>query len=68
MLLSENSDPAVLERRLDASSILSLEFAERKGGGGGGKRDGGKRQIDFRGDLDDLSLLLSLMSKRFWIF
>lgn len=66
MLLSENSDPAVLERRLDASSILSLEFAERKGGGG--KRDGGKRQIDFRGDLDDLSLLLSLMSKCFWIF
>lgn len=58
MPLSKNSDPAVLDRRLNASPILSLEIRREEGGGGGAERDGG-RKIDLRGDLDDLALLSS---------
>lgn len=53
MLLSEHSDPAVLDRHLNPSPILSLKSAERTR-----EKEGG--ETDWRGDLDDLSLLLSL--------
>lgn len=44
----KNSDPAVLDKRLNASPILSLKFAERKRRGGPGRVEGDGDRFDRR--------------------